>query len=163
MTSPMKEYWKNYIGGKWVDGSGGGRIKLLNPAPGKPLAEVARATVADVDSAVAAARDCVRSRALVDMRPMDRGRMIARMGRLLRDRTEEIATLITLDAGKRISKARAQSPVGAGSTATGSSWRRGAGELLPVEKRRNETPAILLNDLPDTRDRGCPAVCGEPT
>lgn len=23
MSSPMKDYWKNYIGGKWVDGSDG--------------------------------------------------------------------------------------------------------------------------------------------
>lgn len=108
MNRPMKDYWKNYIGGKWVDGSDGGRVTLLNPATGKPLAEAARATAADVDSAVAAARKCVRSRALVDMRPMDRGRMVSEMGRLLRARTEEIATLISLDAGKRISEARGE-------------------------------------------------------
>ena len=74
MSTPMKDYWRNYIGGKWVDGSDGGRITLLNPATGRPLAEVARATAADVDRAVAAARRCVDSRALVDMRPMARGR-----------------------------------------------------------------------------------------
>lgn len=78
----------------------------MNPATGKPLAEVAKATAVDVDSAVAAARKYVRSRALVDMRPMDRGRMIVEMGRLLRTRAEEIATLITLDAGKQISESR---------------------------------------------------------
>ncbi|MBZ0122914.1 MAG: aldehyde dehydrogenase family protein [Roseovarius sp.] len=108
MSAAMKDYWKNHIGGKWVDGSGGGRIELLNPATGKPLAEAARATAADVDSAVAAARRCVASRALVDMRPMARGRMVAEIGRKLRERSEEIATLISLDAGKRISEARGE-------------------------------------------------------
>lgn len=104
----MKDYWRNYINGKWVDGSEGGRITLLNPATGRPLAEVARATTADVDSAVAAARRCVASRALIDLRPMARGRMVAEIARKLRERSEEIATLISLDAGKRISEARGE-------------------------------------------------------
>lgn len=108
MSVPMKDYWRNYIGGKWVDGSEGGRIALLNPATGRPLSEVARATAADVDKAVAAARRCVASRALVGMRPMARGRMVAEIGRKLRERSEEIATLISLDAGKRISEARGE-------------------------------------------------------
>ena len=108
MSAAMKDYWRNYIGGKWVDGSDGGRITLLNPATGRPLSEVARATAADVDTAVAAARRCVASRALVDMRPMARGRMVAEIGRKLRERSEEIATLISLDAGKRISEARGE-------------------------------------------------------
>ena len=108
MSAVMKDYWKNHIGGKWVDGAEGGRITLLNPATGQPLTEAARATAADVDSAVAAARRCVSSRALVDMRPMARGRMVAEIGCKLRERTEEIATLISLDAGKRISEARGE-------------------------------------------------------
>ncbi|MGE0652581.1 MAG: aldehyde dehydrogenase family protein [Alphaproteobacteria bacterium] len=108
MNAPMKDYWRNYIGGKWVDGSEGGRITLLDPATGRPLAKVARATAADVGSAVAAARRCVASRALIDMRPMARGRMVAEIGRKLRERSEEIATLISLDAGKRISEARGE-------------------------------------------------------
>ena len=104
----MKEYWQNYIGGKWVDGSDGGRVTLMNPANNSVLAEVAKATAADVDAAVAAARACVKSRALVDMRPLDRGRKVAEMGRLLRARSDEIARLISLDAGKRISEARGE-------------------------------------------------------
>jgi len=115
MSAAMKDYWKNHIGGKWVDGSGGGRIALLNPATGKPLAEAARATAADVDSAVAAARRCVASRALVDMRPMARGRMVAEIGRKLRERSEEIAPLISLDAGsasrRRGARSRARPPI----------------------------------------------------
>lgn len=108
MNAAMKDYWRNYIGGKWVDGSDGGRITLLNPATGRPLSQVAQATASDVDSAVAAARRCVASRALVDMRPLARGQMVAAIGRKLRERSEEIATLISLDAGKRISEARGE-------------------------------------------------------
>jgi len=105
MTTELKEYWQNYIDGKWVDGAGGGRIRVLNPADNSLLAEVAQGTAADVEAAVAAARRVVASRALVDMRPMDRGRMVIDMGRKLRARKEQLAQLLTLDAGKRISEA----------------------------------------------------------
>lgn len=108
MTGPMKDYWRNYIGGKWVDASDGKRIPLLDPSTGRPLSEVARATASDVDAAVAAARKCVKLRSLIDMRPMTRGRMVAEIGRKLRARAEQIAALISLDAGKRISEARGE-------------------------------------------------------
>ncbi|MCI5109687.1 MAG: aldehyde dehydrogenase family protein [Marivita sp.] len=105
MTTELVDYWQNYIDGKWVDGSDGGRIKVFNPADNSVLAEVAQGTAKDVDAAVAAARRVVASRALVDMRPMDRGRMVIDMGRKLRERKEQLAQLLTLDAGKRISEA----------------------------------------------------------
>lgn len=105
MTVDIKPYWRNYIGGKWVDAADGRRLETVNPATGERLAEVALASAADVDAAVKAARACVASRALVSMRPMERGRMVVEMGRRLRQRKEEIAHLITLDAGKRISEA----------------------------------------------------------
>jgi acyl-CoA reductase-like NAD-dependent aldehyde dehydrogenase len=108
MSVAIQDYWKNYIGGQWVDGSDGGKITLLNPATGKPLSTVAKATAEDVDRAVAAARRCVETRALVGMRPMARGQMVAAMGRALRARAEGIATLISLDAGKPISEARGE-------------------------------------------------------
>ncbi len=108
MSSDVRTYWQNFIGGKWVDGTQGERLTIENPANGEILAEVARTKAQDVDNAVAAARACVDSRALVGMRPMDRGRMVIDMGRKLRERTEEIARLITLDCGKRISEAMSE-------------------------------------------------------
>ncbi len=104
MQDLKKEYWQNYVGGEWVDGAAGDRIEVINPATEERLAEVARATDAEVDRAVAAARACVDSRVLVDMRPLDRGRKVIDMGRLLRERKEEIARLIALDEGKSYSQ-----------------------------------------------------------
>lgn len=108
MNVEVQPYWQNYIGSKWVDAAEGERLAVENPATGEILAEVARATAKDVDKAVAAARACVDSRALVGMRPMDRGRLVIEMGRRMRERAEEIARLITLDCGKRISEARSE-------------------------------------------------------
>jgi acyl-CoA reductase-like NAD-dependent aldehyde dehydrogenase len=108
MALEIKSYWQNYIGGKWVDGAGGGRITVEDPATEEIIAEAACATADDVDRAVSAARACVASRALVGMRPMERGRLVIEMGRKLRERKEEIAQLISLDCGKRISEARSE-------------------------------------------------------
>lgn len=108
MQPNVKPYWQNYIGGKWVDASDGGRLTVINPATAQPLAEVAKATAADVDAAVAAARACHNSRALSGMRPRIRGQLLVEMGRKLRERKEEIASLLSVDAGKRISEARSE-------------------------------------------------------
>jgi len=105
MDYSVKDYWQNYVNGKWVDGGDGGRITLINPATAQPLAQVAQATARDIDAAVAAARAVVKSRALVKMNPIDRGRMVVRMGQLLRERKQEIARLVSIDAGKPISEA----------------------------------------------------------
>jgi 1-pyrroline dehydrogenase len=46
---------QNYIGGKWVDAKSGATDKVVNPATGEVLDEVASSDAADVDGAVAAA------------------------------------------------------------------------------------------------------------
>ncbi len=108
MTAEIKSYWQNHIAGEWVDAEGGRRITTENPATGETIAEVACASAGDVDKAVAAARAVVASRALVGMRPMERGRMVIEIGRKLRERKQEIARLVTLDCGKRISEAMSE-------------------------------------------------------
>ena len=47
---------QNYIGGKWVDAKSGATDKVLNPATGEVLDEVAASDTVDVDAAVEAAR-----------------------------------------------------------------------------------------------------------
>ena len=51
----MKDYWQNYIDGKFVDG-GAGVIQVDNPGTGEKLADQAIADNADVDKAVSAAK-----------------------------------------------------------------------------------------------------------
>jgi acyl-CoA reductase-like NAD-dependent aldehyde dehydrogenase len=108
MDYSVQDYWQNYVNGKWIDGSESGRITVMNPATATPLAEVAQATPADINAAVEAARAVVNSRALASMNPIDRGRMVVRMGTLLRERKEEIARLVSIDAGKPISEAMSE-------------------------------------------------------
>ena len=95
----MKDYWQNYINGAWVDG-GAGRLMVTNPGTGENLAEIAMADAADVDRAVAAAMACHNSGALSDLRPVERSRMVRKMGDYLLDHCAEIAEILTLESGK---------------------------------------------------------------
>ncbi len=98
-------YWQNYVAGAWMDG-GAGRLTVEDPATGAPLAEHALADAADIDRAVGAARHCHESGALTNLRPCDRGRMVRRMGDWLLEHLEEIAPVLTLEAGKPLWESR---------------------------------------------------------
>ena len=95
----MQEYWQNYINGRWVDG-GSGRLAITNPGNGERLGEVALASRQDVDDAVAAAHACQASGVLSALRPVERSRMVRRMGDYLLAHCAEIAELLTLESGK---------------------------------------------------------------
>lgn len=102
----IRSYWQNYIGGRWVDAAGGARIAVEDPATGATVAEVARAQAGDVDAAVRAARQCVDSRALVDLRPGKRSRMLLAVAAHLRGRSDEIAPVLTLESGIQLDEAK---------------------------------------------------------
>lgn len=98
-TFEPQTYYQNYIDGRFVDG-GAGRLMVDNPGTGQPLAEQAIANAIDVDAAVAAARRCHASGVLSGMRPVERGRMVRALGDYLLAHIDEIAQLLTLEAGK---------------------------------------------------------------
>ena len=95
----IKDYWQNYINGQFVDG-GAGRIAVDNPGTGEKLAEQAIANADDVARAVAAAKAVHDSGALSDLRPVERSRMVNKMGEYFMANREEIATLLCLESGK---------------------------------------------------------------
>ncbi len=104
-TFKPNSYYQNYINGKFVDG-GAGRIDVDDPGTGKKLAEQAIADKGDVDAAVVAARKCHESNVLMDMKPVERGRMVNKIGQYLLDNIDEIAELLALEAGKPLWEAR---------------------------------------------------------
>ena len=95
----MKNYYQNYIGGKWVDG-GAGRLEVQNPATGEVIAEHAVADAKDVDNAVQAAQAMHQSRALSSLRPVERHRLVRKMGDYIDSKKHELAELLTLEQGK---------------------------------------------------------------
>ncbi len=102
MTGDVRDYWRNYINGKWVDSVDGRRISITDPATGGKIAEVARGGAADIDLAVAAARRCFESRVLLDMTPAARGEMMFDIARELENFADEIAKVEVYDNGKTL-------------------------------------------------------------
>ena len=92
-------YWQNYIDGSFVDG-GAGRLWVEDPGTGEQIAEQAIANADDVERAVQAARRMHLSGVLSDLRPVERGRMVRAMGDYLLTHKDEIAHVLTLEAGK---------------------------------------------------------------
>jgi acyl-CoA reductase-like NAD-dependent aldehyde dehydrogenase len=93
------------IGGEWRDATGGKTMPVVNPATEEVIAEVAAASAADVDAAVAAAR-AAKDGPWGQLAPRDRGRLIWKLGERLMEQADEIARLETLHNGKPIVESR---------------------------------------------------------
>ncbi len=94
---------KDYVGLNYIDGKFVGSDQTLaidNPASGKQVAEQALASHADADRAIATARRLIDSRELIAMRPVERGRMVRKMGDFLLDNCKPIAELLAQESGK---------------------------------------------------------------
>ncbi len=89
----------HWINGESVPPHSDQWFATVNPATGKILAEVAEGDAEDVDQAVQAAWVAYRD-VWGQMRPRDRGRLLWEVGRLIRQRTEEIADIECADAGR---------------------------------------------------------------
>jgi succinate-semialdehyde dehydrogenase / glutarate-semialdehyde dehydrogenase len=94
-----------YIGGKWVNGSGD-LIKVEDPATGRTLLEIANASAEDGLAALTSADETQASWAKVP--PRERAELLRRTFELIRERSEEFATLISLEMGKPIAEARGE-------------------------------------------------------
>ena len=94
-----------YIGGKWVNGSGN-LIQVEDPATGKTLLEIANASAEDGLAALASADETQAAWAKVP--PRERAELLRRTFELVRERSEEFATLISLEMGKPIAEARGE-------------------------------------------------------
>ncbi len=94
---------KLYIDGAPADATSGETFETINPATGEVLCRVQRANAADVDRAVSSAQAGFARWSR--MTGAERGRILNRAARLLRERNDEIARLEVLDTGKPIREA----------------------------------------------------------
>ncbi|WP_460773107.1 aldehyde dehydrogenase family protein [Microbacterium sp. GXF7504] len=95
-----------FIGGSWRDASDGGRTDVVTPATGRKITDVAKGTIADIDAAVAAAREAFDSGVWSGLSSRERARILHRVYELMRERTEELAQAESADVGKPIMLAR---------------------------------------------------------
>src|SRR3954471_15614042 len=95
------------IGADWVEAASGQTFDTYDPATGEVLASVARGSSEDIDRAVKTARAAFEDGPWRRMSPSDRGRAIHRLGDLILEHGDELATLETLDNGKPLTIAKA--------------------------------------------------------
>jgi aldehyde dehydrogenase (NAD+) len=90
---------KVFIGGELVPSTGGDRITVISPATEEVVGEVPAGTRADIDRAVAAAREAFDNGPWPRMDPEERRKVILRAGAILASRTEELNRLVTSQNG----------------------------------------------------------------
>ncbi len=94
-----------YIGGEFCPSAGGATFETINPYTGKPWALVARGDERDVDAAVSAAHAAFLG-PWSQLTPTARGRLLVRLGELVRDHADELAMAELRDNGKAITELR---------------------------------------------------------
>jgi aldehyde dehydrogenase (NAD+) len=97
---------KLLIDGQWLDSSR--NFDTLNPATGEVLTQIAEASAADVDRAVAAARKTFDDRGAPwrKMSASERGRILWQLADLVESNIDELAEIETLDNGKPVFESR---------------------------------------------------------
>jgi aldehyde dehydrogenase (NAD+) len=103
-AAALKPSYDLFIGGEFVAPGDGTRVPTINPATEEPLAEVAFAGSGDVARAVEAAR--AASPAWAALPPLERGKYLFRIARLIQERARELAIVESLDGGKPIRESR---------------------------------------------------------
>jgi acyl-CoA reductase-like NAD-dependent aldehyde dehydrogenase len=91
-----------FLAGEWRDGND--TIDVLSPYDGRQVAKIARGGPDELAAAAAAAERAAEKTAALS--PADRGEVLDRAGRLIRDRREDLAEAISEEAGKPIFLAR---------------------------------------------------------
>jgi succinate-semialdehyde dehydrogenase/glutarate-semialdehyde dehydrogenase len=95
-----------YIDGGWRPATGGATRAVTDPATEEVLGTIAAATEADIDAALAAAEAGFEVWRRVG--PWERSRIMRAAADLIRARVEQIATLMSLESGKPMAEARAE-------------------------------------------------------
>ncbi len=91
-----------FIDGRYVPAASGKTFVSINPANGKPLAEIASCDATDVEAAVKAARRSFNQGVWSRQSPSERKAVLLRFADLIEKNLGELALLDCLDAGKPI-------------------------------------------------------------
>ncbi len=109
----MDSYEQNYINGQWVDSDGGTPHRVINPATEEPGTQIVLGSRADVDAAVAAAKQAFKSYSQTS-----REERLALMGRVVEEyqkRMPDIAKSLAVEMGAPVSLGNMmQAPAGLG-------------------------------------------------
>lgn len=88
-----------FIGGQWVNPTAGGTIEVISPVTEQPVARVAEATEADMEAAVAAAREAFDRGPWPTMAVKERAGYLRKMAAILNERHSELSAALTEQVG----------------------------------------------------------------
>ncbi len=101
----LKEKYELFINGKFTKPQSKKYFHSLNPADETSLAQVARASEKDVDTAVKSAA-ATYNKVWSKIEGKERGKYLFRIARMLQERAKELAVLESMDSGKPIRESR---------------------------------------------------------
>lgn len=105
-TKALKRY-RHYIGGEWCESASGKTFESFNPATAEPWYVAADGDAEDVGRAVRAARKAFDGE-WSQVTPTERGKLLRRLGDLIAQVGEDLATVETTDNGKLIREMQGQ-------------------------------------------------------
>ncbi len=107
----MRDHDRFYIGGQWVAPAGSATIDVISPHTEEVVGRVPEGTEADMDRAVAAARDAFDNGPWPQLDPAERAAAVGRLADLYASRLTDFAELITEEMGSPITFSQlAQAP-----------------------------------------------------
>jgi len=107
----MRDHDRFYIGGEWVAPAGSATIDVISPHTEEVIGRVPEGTTADMDRAVAAAREAFDNGPWPQMDPVDRAAAVGRLADLYAAKLGEFADVITEEMGSPITFSQlAQAP-----------------------------------------------------
>ena len=95
-----------FINGAWTPSISGNTLPVVNPANGNQIGTVAHADISDLDRALEAAD--AGFKAWRKISAFDRAKIMRKAANLLRERVDLIAPLMTMEQGKTLSEAKAE-------------------------------------------------------
>ncbi|HEX3567701.1 MAG TPA: aldehyde dehydrogenase family protein, partial [Acidimicrobiales bacterium] len=99
----MKSYDRLYIGGEWVEPSSSSTIDVVSPTTEEIVGRVPEAQNADIDRAVAAAKDAFEHGPWPRMTPSERAAVLSKAAEAIRNDMQGIAELISGEMGSPVS------------------------------------------------------------
>ena len=134
------EQTRLYIGGEWVEPTGGRSVDVINPTTEEPIGRVDLAGASDMDRAVQAARAAFDSGPWAASTPAERAVTMTRAGELIAERAEAFTRTIILEVGSPLALAAWQ-PVAAKLYLD---WHAAQAETFPWEEEREGIRGPML-------------------
>ncbi|MFG2005377.1 aldehyde dehydrogenase [Spirillospora sp. NPDC048911] len=98
----MREHDRLFIGGQWTAPAGTGTIDVISPHTEEVIGRVPEGTEADMDAAVASARQAFDQGPWPRMTPAERAEILGRLSAIYAERQQAMADLVTEEMGSPI-------------------------------------------------------------